>query len=103
MGAGSTLTIMLRKLVRAGMFLTMMVLMTILCTFVWQVYVNERLYDCTDAVRFDYLHPGDWVHGRVVVVREIVHNRSMSDPDTIKQGWSVNGLCVCGSPFLRVL
>jgi hypothetical protein len=50
------------------------------------------LYNCTDAVRFDYLHPGDWVHGQVAAVDHVVAGRSMSEPDTIKKGWSVAGL-----------
>jgi hypothetical protein len=93
---------MLRILVRAGMFLVMMVMMTFLCTVVWQVYVNERLYDCTDAIGFDYLHPGDWVHGHVAVVREITHNHSMSEPDTIKEGWSINRLWCLWLSFFAV-
>jgi len=65
---------------------------TIVCTAVWQDVVNERLYDCTDAFGFDYWQPGNWVHSSeghpVAIVHVIVHHRSMSEPDTIKEGWS---------------
>lgn len=74
------------------MFLAMMAITTALCTIFWQAYVSERLYDCTDAIGLDYLHPGDWVHGHVAVVHQVVHGRSMSEPDTIKEGWSVGRL-----------
>jgi hypothetical protein len=102
MGASSKSPIMLRILVRAGIFLLAMVLMTIVCTLVWDRYVNARLYDCTDAVGFDYLHPGDWVHGHVVAVPTITHNHSMSEPDTIKEGWSVNRLWYLWLTFFAV-
>lgn len=69
-------------------FLVSVVLTTIVCTAAWEV-VNERLYDCTDAFGFDYWQPGNWVHGHVAVVYHVVHHRSMSEPDTIKEGWSV--------------
>ena len=69
--------------------------MTILSSLVWQ-YVGDQLYDCTDDNMAGFLRPGDWVHridGReVVVVPKIVHNYSMSEPDTIKEGWSIGRL-----------
>ena len=75
----------------AAKFVVALVLTTVVCTLAWEV-VNERLYDCTDAFGFDYWQPGDWVHGGVAVIPQIVHHRSMSEPDTIKEGWSVAGL-----------
>lgn len=69
-------------------FLVLAILATIVCTAAWEA-VNERLYDCTDAFGFDYWQPGNWVHGHVAVVENVVHHRSMSEPDTIKKGWSV--------------
>ena len=72
-------------------FLVSLILMTIVCTVAWEL-VNERVYDCTDAFGFDYWQPGNWVHRNVAVVRQVVHHRSMSEPDTIKEGWSVAGL-----------
>jgi hypothetical protein len=72
----------------AAKFLMSLVLMTVVCTVAWEV-VNKRLYDCTDAFGFDYWQPGNWVHGDVAVVQQVGHHRSMSEPDTIKEGWSV--------------
>ena len=46
----------------------------------------------TDSGGFDYLSPGDWVHRQGAVVNHVVAGRSMSEPDTIKKGWSVAGL-----------
>ena len=77
-----------RALKIVAKFLASLVLMTIGCTAAWEV-VNERLYDCTDALGFDYWQPGNWVHRDVALVQHVVHHRSMSEPDTIKEGWSV--------------
>jgi hypothetical protein len=76
------------------MFFLMMVMMTFACTLVWQGYVNDRLYHCTDSGGFGYLAPGDWVHPAhgLVHVPEIVTHTSTSDPDTLKEGWSINRL-----------
>lgn len=85
-----------RKLKRAAKFAIVMFALTMVCTIVWQSVVAERLYDCTDSVSGDFLRPGDWVHsfaGRSIVsVQQVVHGRSMSEPDTIKAGWSRTGL-----------
>jgi hypothetical protein len=39
------------------------------------------------------LSPGNWVHDfgntHVTIVHQIVTGRSMEEPDTIKEGWSV--------------
>lgn len=76
-------------------FLIVLVSMTIVCTIAWQ-FVGERFYDCTDDDILGYLRPGGWVHvwdnHPIVAVHQIVHNRSMSEPDTIKEGWSVTRL-----------
>ncbi|MCX6927465.1 MAG: hypothetical protein NT154_30305 [Verrucomicrobia bacterium] len=69
-------------------FLVSLVLITIACTLAWEV-ASEGLYDCTDAFGFDYWQPGNWVHREVTVVQQVVHHRSMSEPDTIKVGWTV--------------
>ena|ERR1035437_6409854 len=65
---------------------------TILCTIVWQ-YTAADLYDCTDdGFPPGYLEPG-WVHDlpqhSLKTVHTVIHGRSMSEPDTIKEGWSV--------------
>ena len=72
-------------------FVIVLIVMTIICTIVWE-FVGNRLYDCTDASGFDYWQPGNWVHGKALVVHQVVHHRSMSEPDTIKEGWSVTGV-----------
>ena len=73
-------------------FVFMMVVMTIFCTFIWDICLNGRVYCCTDGGAFDYWNPGDWVHAHdgspVVVVDKIVAPHDMSDPDSIKSGWS---------------
>jgi len=75
----------------AARFLMWFAVMTIMCTAAWEV-VSERLYDCTDSFGPDYWQPGNWVHREVAVVQQVVHHRPMSEPDSIKKGWSVGGL-----------
>jgi hypothetical protein len=72
-------------------FVIVMLVMIIVCTLVWELFVNGSLYNCTDPGFLDFLNPGDWVHFHhgVTYVQHIVTGRSMSDPDTIRQGWSV--------------
>ena len=82
-----------------------MFLMTIICTWAWDTFLNGKVYYCTDGGTLDYLFVGDgWVHAHdghpIVVVPKIVPTADMSAPDTIKQGWSVAGLwCVWISFF----
>jgi hypothetical protein len=80
-------------------FLISMIVVTIICTWAWDAFLNGKVYMCTDGGTGDYFFPGDWVHAHdghpVVVVQQIVPPHDMSDPDTIKEGWSVAGLwCV---------
>jgi hypothetical protein len=66
--------------------------MMILCTSVWQSFVTDVLYNCTDPGWLDFLSPGNWVHahnGEPVAFVPVITGGTMSDPDTIKQGWSV--------------
>jgi hypothetical protein len=72
-------------------FLLTLTVMTILCTMVWQQLVADTLYHCTDAGWLDYLSPGHWVHNPVSAAH-VVPSQSMSEPDTIKVGWSIGGL-----------
>ena len=74
---------------RCATFLMILLGCTILCTIFWDKFIADKLYNCTDAIGFDFLHPGDWVHGNYAAVPQIVTGRSMSEPDTIKAGWSV--------------
>ena len=68
--------------------------MTMVCTIIWQEAVNNYLYDCADGNLLDFLSPGNWVHfyHGVVYVPHVTHDHSMSDPDSIKQGWNVTRL-----------
>lgn len=68
-----------------------MIVMTILCTVVWQNSVTDTLYHCTDSGGLDYLSPGLWVHDPVAV-EKVVYSRSMSEPDTIRAGWTMKAL-----------
>jgi len=73
-------------------FLIVFVITTYINTAAWQ-YIATGLYDCVDDAIPGYLEPGFWVHSfnghSVMTVPQITHNHPMSDPDTIKQGWSV--------------
>jgi hypothetical protein len=90
----------------AAKFVTALIVTTIGCTIIWQEFVNEGLYDYTDAFGFDYLQPGNWVHNLpdnpVATVHQVIHHRPMSEPDTIKEGWTVTRLWHLWFAFLTV-
>lgn len=67
-------------------------------TILWEHFVNGLLYNCTDGTRFDFFFPGDWVHNPVLA-EEIVTNRTMSEPDLIKSGWTVTRLWLLWCAF----
>jgi hypothetical protein len=67
------------------------IVLTVICTMIWEQFIIGNLYHCTDPGWLEYLTPGDWVH-RPVAVDHIVTGRSMSERDTIKCGWTVSGL-----------
>jgi hypothetical protein len=90
---------MRRVLKNAAKFFVALIVMTICCALAWEV-VSEQFYDCTDAASFDYLQPGNWVHRDVVIVDRVIHHRSMSEPDTIKAGWTVARLWVLWYSFV---
>jgi uncharacterized iron-regulated membrane protein len=77
-------------------FLLLFVFMTVINTVAWQKYVAANFYDCVDEAIPGYWEPGFWVHSHdgqlVTAVPQIVHNQSMANPDTIKQGWTVSRL-----------
>jgi hypothetical protein len=87
---------MCQKLKIGLKFVISLVVMTIICTIVWQEFVSENLYDCTDDNMAGFLPPGDWVHSwdnhPIVSVDQVAHGRSMREPDEIKEGWSVTDL-----------
>ena len=86
---------MLRVLKCTTKFVLVLFVMTIINAIVWE-YVAGDLYDCTDGGIPGYLEPGHWVHSwdghPVAIAPHVVHGRSMSEPDTIKAGWSVVSL-----------
>jgi len=92
-----------RAFITIARFLVVLLAMFILCTVVWE-FVGDKLYDCTDQNVLGFWRPGNWVHtpgGQPVsTVQHIVHGRSMSEPDTIKQGWTVARLWYLWYAFL---
>jgi hypothetical protein len=79
------------KLLTATIFLATLCAMTVVCTTVWQSFITDRLYHCTDAAGLDFLSPGGWVHDPITVAG-VMRSLSMEEPDTIRRGWSVSGL-----------
>ena len=77
--------------IRVVKFVAAFVCCTIACTIAWEYLVKDRLYNCTDDLPFDYLQPGQWVH-QPATVPHVVRAHSMSEPDTIKQGWNITRL-----------
>ena len=89
-----------RGLVKFGLIF---LVITIVCTIGWEVFVDERIYDCTDSVPMGYLFPGVLWPGSgwpVIIFQHIVSNRPMGDPDAILQGWSVAKLWCLWSSLL---
>jgi len=60
----------------------------------WQMIFPGRIYYCTDAVGFEFLMPGSWVHGELEIVDDVqkASSRTMSEPDVILRGWTVGRL-----------
>jgi hypothetical protein len=82
-------------------FICAFVVMTAVCAMAWGKFVDGVVYDCTDPA-LGYLSPDGWVGGNkfpVVVVKQIVSGRSISEPDEIKEGWSVARLWCLWSSF----
>jgi len=86
----------IRRRLKIGVkFIVSIIVMTIICTIVWQDFVTEYLYDNTDENMMGFLDPfsGDFWIGEggfpVVTVQHVVHGRGMSEPDEIKEGWSI--------------
>jgi hypothetical protein len=86
-------------------FFVVLFVMTIINAIVWECFAFF-LYDCTDAGLPGYFGPGQWVHNfdghSVMAVPHVVHGRSMSEPDTIKEGWSVARLLYLWFAFFIV-
>jgi hypothetical protein len=99
---------MMRIFKSVAKFALVMFLMTIVCTIVWQEVVTEYLYDNTDDNMAGFLSPlsGDFWIGEggfpVVTVQHVVHGRSMSDLDQIKEGWSIPKLFALWLSFVTI-
>jgi hypothetical protein len=89
-----------RALASLGVFVGSLLIMAFVCTMVWDILINGRLYFCTDGGAFDFWFPGDWVHHPVSVSH--VTPRPMSEPDEIKNGWTMTGLWCLWSAFIVV-
>lgn len=89
-GKGSMLAVRPRvpANVQIAKFLLCIVPLSLGLEVLWETQIAPHVYDCTDQVGFDYLIPGGWVHGKIATVPHVVHGRSMSEPDTVKEGWS---------------
>jgi hypothetical protein len=96
------LTFLAKFIVALIVMTVTLIVMTIICTVAWDSFVNDKIYHCTDGGALDFLNPGDWVHSHdgipIMAVHQIVVDHPMNDvntmnePDTIKEGWSVNSL-----------
>jgi hypothetical protein len=78
-----------QKTARNIVFVILLLGCMVLCTIFWSNFVDGKLYNCTDAVGFDFLQPGNWIHGAYVTVTKINPADPMNMPDSVKQGWSV--------------
>jgi hypothetical protein len=83
-------------------FLIALLFCTVLCTIVWGDFVVGHLFNCTDSLPFDFLSPGDWVHGNYVFVSKINPSDPMNMPDSIKEGWSIPKLWLLWCSFVAV-
>jgi len=102
---GSITHFMIWMFKSAAKFVIVMLVMTVVCTFVWQEFVTDKLYNCTDPGWLDFLSPGDWVHvhdGKPVAFVPVIVGGLMSDPDTIKNGWSIARLWHLWYSFVAV-
>lgn len=88
----------LKFLVKFGLSL---LAMTVACTILWEIFVNNHLYNCTDPGFLDYLSPGDWTH-HPVTVQHVVSPPPMNEHDTIRAGWTITGLWCLWGAFLIV-
>lgn len=92
---GARINRVMAWIIRVAKFSIVMYLMMIVCSIVWQSVVVEYLYDNTDDNLVGFMGPffGDFWIGQggfpIVAVKHVVHSRSMSDPDEIKEGWSI--------------
>jgi hypothetical protein len=68
-------------------FVIAFVICTIIFEFVWDLYVMDTLYHCTDSLGLNYIRgPSSWVHGNVM------SGPPRTDADTIAAGWDIGML-----------
>jgi len=84
---------------RINVFVVSFAVTMIACTWGWEQFVKDRIYNCTDDFPLGFLQPGQWAH-HPVAVPHVTSGRSMSEPDTIKQGWSVLALWLLWFSFI---
>jgi hypothetical protein len=89
-----------RLAAKAATFLVALLFCTVLCTFVWENLVVGKLFNCTDSLPFNFLNPGDWVHGNYVTVPKINPSDPMDKPDSILEGWSIPKLWLLWLAFV---
>jgi len=90
-------------------FIVSFIAMSIVCEVAWE-YTAANLYDDTDENMLGFFQPLMWPHpwvqpfngNSVVVVHQIIHGRSMSEPDEIKEGWTVGRLWGLWFSFVAV-
>jgi hypothetical protein len=82
-----------RVVVQIAIFLILLIGCIIGCTILWQNFVTDMLYNCTDSGGApDFLLSSrHWVH-QPVAVHHVASGRSMSEPDAIRAGWSLTTL-----------
>ena len=83
-----------------AIFITSLLIMGI----IWETNIHNQLYHCTDEAFLNFLTPGSWVHGDYVFKEKITISATMSEPDSIKTGWTETKLlalwlCMVGFSF----
>ena len=89
-----------RLIAKAASFLVALLFCAVVCTILWDNFVVGKLFNCTDSLPFNFLNPGDWVHGHYVTVPQINPNDPMDKPDSIKEGWTIPKLWFLWSSFV---
>ena len=82
-------------------FLAIFTTCLVVSDVVWDAYLPGRIYNCTDF-NTGFLMPGNWVHGNYVIVPKINPHDSMSQPDSIEQGWNLEKLWLLWVLFIFV-
>jgi hypothetical protein len=82
----------MRYIKQAVTFLVILAPCLVASEIVWDAYLPGQIYNCSDCNLFGVLMPGSWVHGNYVTVSKINTYGSMSQPDSIKEGWSLEKL-----------